>query len=97
MMKKLHTLEKVNLREIWKHEAHNFTQWLALEDNIRRVLKEETSIRPALNDLINMLFDGFDDVHYDWSNYMCGMGECCDPYAIGFVLPNSDYDDYIFK
>jgi len=68
-----------------------------LQENIRRVLKEETSIRPALNDLISMLFDGFDDIYYDWVNYMCGMGECCDPYAIGFVLPNSDYDDYIFK
>jgi hypothetical protein len=40
MMKKLHTLEKVNLREIWKHEAHNFTQWLALEDNISLLLDE---------------------------------------------------------
>jgi len=39
-MKKLHTLEKVNLREIWKHEAHNFTQWLALEDNISLLLDE---------------------------------------------------------
>jgi hypothetical protein len=68
-----------------------------LQENIRRVLKEETSIRPALNNLISMLFDGFDDIYYDWANYMCGMGECCDPYAIGFVLPNSDYDDYIFK
>lgn len=39
-MRKLHTLEKVNLREIWKHEAHNFTQWLALEDNIGLLLDE---------------------------------------------------------
>lgn len=39
-MRKLHTLEKVNLREIWKHEAHNFTQWLALEDNISLLLDE---------------------------------------------------------
>jgi hypothetical protein len=39
-MKKLHTLEKVNLREIWKHEAHNFTQWLAMEDNISLLLDE---------------------------------------------------------
>jgi hypothetical protein len=69
----------------------------SLQGRIKKVLREETSIRPALNDLINMLFDGFDDVHYDWGNYMCGMGECCDPYAIGFTLPNRDYDDYIFK
>lgn len=39
-MKKLFTLEKVNLREIWKHEAHNFTQWLANEDNIGLLLDE---------------------------------------------------------
>jgi hypothetical protein len=69
----------------------------SLQGRIKKVLREETSIRSALNDLINMLFDGFDDVHYDWGNYMCGMGECCDPYAIGFTLPNRDYDDYIFK
>jgi hypothetical protein len=25
------------------------------------------------------------------------MGVCCDPYAIGFVLPDREYDDYLFK
>jgi hypothetical protein len=25
------------------------------------------------------------------------MGVCCDPYAIGFVLPDKNYDDYLFK
>ena len=25
-------LERVPLREVWKHEAHNFTQWL--KDNV---------------------------------------------------------------
>jgi oligoribonuclease NrnB/cAMP/cGMP phosphodiesterase (DHH superfamily) len=25
------------------------------------------------------------------------MGICCDPYAIGFVLPDSEYNDYLFK
>jgi hypothetical protein len=44
-----------------------------------------------------MLFDGFDDIYYDWAEYNCGMGVCCDPYAIGFVLPQNDYNDYLFK
>jgi hypothetical protein len=57
----------------------------------------ESRTNSSLNNLLNMLFDGFDDIHYDWANYMCGMGECCDPYAIGFTLPKNDYDDYIFK
>ena len=57
----------------------------------------ESRTNSSLNNLLNMLFDGFDDIYYDWANYMCGMGECCDPYAIGFTLPENDYDDYIFK
>ena len=68
-----------------------------LKENIRKVLREETNIKPALNNLINILFDGFDDIYYDWAQYNCGMGVCCDPYAVGFVLPKNNYDDYLFK
>ena len=68
-----------------------------LQEHIRRVLKEETNFKPALHNLLNLLFEGFDDIYYDWANYNCGMGVCCDPYAIGFVLPKNDYDDYLFK
>jgi hypothetical protein len=64
---------------------------------IRKILKEETNIKPVLQTLLNMLFEGFDDIYYDWANYNCGMGVCCDPYAIGFVLPTNNYDDYLFK
>jgi len=70
---------------------------MRLRQNIKRILREETKIKPILNNMLNMLFDGFDDIYYDWANYNCGMGECCDPYAIGFVLPQNEYDDYLFK
>lgn len=30
----LGTLKKIDLREAWKHEANDFTQWLALEENL---------------------------------------------------------------
>jgi hypothetical protein len=67
-----------------------------LQESIRKVLREETNIKPVLHNLLNMLFEGFDDIYYDWAQYNCGMGVCCDPYAIGFVLPKNDYDDYLF-
>jgi hypothetical protein len=70
---------------------------MSLRQNIKRILREETKIKPILNNMLNMLFDGFDDIYYDWANYNCGMGICCDPYAIGFVLPQNEYDDYLFK
>lgn len=57
----------------------------------------ESKMISILHKLLNMEFNGFDDIHYSWANYNCGMGECCDPYAIGFVLPKNNYDDYIFK
>jgi len=31
-------LEKVSLREAWKHEAINFTNWLAEPDNLKLLL-----------------------------------------------------------
>ena len=69
---------------------------MTLQESIRKVLKEETNIKPVLHNLLNMLFEGFDDIYYDWAQYNCGMGVCCDPYAVGFVLPKNDYDDYLF-
>jgi len=68
-----------------------------LQESIRRILREETNTQSILHDLLNMEFNGFDDIYYDWAEYNCGMGVCCDPYAIGFVLPSNDYNDYLFK
>lgn len=39
-MKKLGRIEKVKLREVWSHEAHDFTRWLALDENISALLDE---------------------------------------------------------
>ena len=57
----------------------------------------ETQMKQTLRALLNVVFEGFDDIDYTWANFNCGMGECCDPYAIGFTLPKSHYDDYLFK
>jgi hypothetical protein len=68
-----------------------------LEERIKKVLREGTNIKPALRNLINMLVDGLDGLDYEWAEYDCGMGVCCDPYAIGFVKQTSEYNDYTFK
>ena len=40
---KLSRITKVNPREVWKHEAHDFTQWLVKKENIE-ILAEELEL-----------------------------------------------------
>lgn len=40
MATNLGVLEKVQLREAWKHEAHDFTNWLAKEENLASLSDE---------------------------------------------------------
>ena len=39
-MEKLEKLQQVNLRDIWKHEALDFTKWMSNEENISLLLDE---------------------------------------------------------
>ena len=55
----------------------------------------ESKLSKIIHKYINMSFEGFDNCYYDWAEFDCGMGVCCDPYAVGFVLPDSEYNDYI--
>ena len=57
----------------------------------------ESKLIKVLHTYLNLSFEGFDNCDYDWANFNCGMGVCCDQYAIGFSLPKSEYDDYLFK
>ena len=43
----LSKLEKVNLREVWKHEATDFTNWLAKPENLE-LLSDEIGINITL-------------------------------------------------
>jgi len=43
MNKKLSSLKKLDLRKVWKHEALDFTKWLAKDENIR-LLSDEIGI-----------------------------------------------------
>lgn len=46
-MSKLGRIEKVDLREAWRHEARDFTNWLASEDNLA-ILGEELGLEISL-------------------------------------------------
>jgi hypothetical protein len=62
-----------------------------------KVTITESKLTKFLHKYINMSFEGFDNCYYNWAEFNCGMGVCCDPYAVGFVLPDSEYNDYLFK
>ena len=62
-----------------------------------KVTITETKFTKVIHKYINMSFEGFDNCHYDWAEFSCGLGVCCDPYAVGFVLPGREYNDYLFK
>ena len=57
----------------------------------------EKRLTEVLHKYLSTTIKGFDKCDYDWAEFGCGMGVCCDPYAIGFVLPDKNYDDYLFK
>jgi hypothetical protein len=57
----------------------------------------EKRLTEVLYNYLSKNIKGFDNCGHDWAEFNCGMGVCCDPYAIGFVLPDNNYDDYLFK
>ena len=57
----------------------------------------ESQLTNVILKYITITIKKFDKCSYDWAEFNCGMGVCCDPYAVGFVLPDKDYNDYLFK
>ena len=58
---------------------------------------DESNLANVISKFLNLSFDGFEDMDYNWADFNCGWGVCCDIYAIGFVLPDREHDDYLFK
>lgn len=62
------------------------------------VIITEKRLTEVLYKYLNVRIEGFDKCDYDWADLNCGMGVCCDPYAVNFVLDGEDsYGDYLFK
>ena len=62
-----------------------------------KITVTESQLNRVILRYITITFKEFDKCSYDWAEFNCGMGVCCDPYAVGFVLPDKDYNDYLFK
>ena len=62
-----------------------------------KVTITENRMYNLLNKSLEHLFDGFNEITYTWADFNCGWGVCCDIYAVGFTLPGSEHDDYLFK
>ena len=62
------------------------------------VIITEKRLTEVIHKYLNARIEGFDKCDYDWADFGCGMGVCCDPYAVNFVLDGEDRDnDYLFK
>jgi hypothetical protein len=57
----------------------------------------ESKMINVMRKYLEMEFPGFSNIEYNWADFNCGMGVCCDPYAVGFTLPGDNYDNYLFK
>lgn len=57
----------------------------------------ESKLTNVLNNYIKTLYPEFDNMDYTWASFNCGMGECCDMYAVGFYLPSYSLDFSIIK
>ena len=61
------------------------------------VIITEKRLTEVLHKYLNARIKGFDECYYDWADFGCGMGVCCDPYAVNFVLDDEDRYDVLFK
>ena len=61
------------------------------------VIITEKRLTEVLHKYLNSRIEGFDKCDYDWADFGCGMGVCCDPYAVNFVLDDEDRYDVLFK
>ena len=61
------------------------------------VIITEKRLTKVLYKYLNTRIKGFDECYYDWADFNCGMGVCCDPYAVNFVLDDEDRYDVLFK
>ena len=62
----------------------------------------ESKLTKVIYTYLTMSYKGFDNCYHDWAEFNCGMGVCCDPYAIGFMLPKHvgnylESDNFLFK
>jgi hypothetical protein len=62
-----------------------------------KVIITENKLENILEKLLPVVFNGFEDIYWNWADFNCGWGVCCDIYAVGFTLPEYEYDNYIFK
>jgi hypothetical protein len=62
-----------------------------------KLIITESRIEQIIQKSLSIVFNGFEGITWSWADFNCGWGVCCDIYAVGFVLPNNDHDDYIFK
>ena len=62
-----------------------------------KIIITENRLINLIERVLDLDYPNLSECYYDWAEYGCGMGVCCDPYAIGFVLPDKEHYEYLFK
>ena len=52
-----------------------------------KLIITESRIEQIIQKSLSIVFNGFEDIRWNWADFNCGWGVCCDIYAVGFTLP----------
>ena len=92
MKKQLAKLTKIELRDVWPHEALDFTKWLALEENLD-ALSEEIGIDIKLigTEVSVYKFKRYEDVSLEYVGINKHKGE--DVGLFSTTVSNTEYQE----
>ena len=82
---KLGRLEEVEIRELWKHEQYDFSEWLSKEENIE-MLSDEIGL--TLTEINKEVFVG---------SYRCDLVAKDETTGIKVIIENKDRDTILSK
>jgi hypothetical protein len=92
-------LDKTESSYVMDNYIKNLCRKILNDFKSNPINESENKMISTVERVLDIEYPNLSDSSIDWAEFNCGMGICCDPYAIGFVLPDEEYqyNDYLFK